>query len=277
MAVSKRYIRFAWRIAIDTSVGLAFPLISLIAILTFHSSRFRTLAPLQQPPHVIALASLYITSLLLFGPVEAEKIRADNQIGEIDQTHVELLEETFKGRNTIEQDTSWETDLRATLGDMDGERDQSRTCALCWSLSRLIRILSLEVVHAVLDMYIVVLSSLAVDTTGTPLASPHSPSDPSTNMNSTAHTQTQNRYLAPSFALPSYWTSSTLTNLKIQLHQSRAEGIGGRQKVDMHTPIEATFGNGIGDDSAAEGSQGAWLSLVEGLGKNEGTVRFVFG
>lgn len=143
--------------------------------------------------------------------------------------------------------------------------------------TRLISLHPVEVVHAVLDMYIVVLSSLAVDAAGTPLASPHSPSDPSTNMNSTAQTQTQNRYLAASFALPSYWTSSTLTHLKIQLHQSRAEGIGGREKVDMHTPIEATFGNGIGDDSVAGNSQGAWLSLVEGLGKNEGTVRFVFG
>jgi len=145
------------------------------------------------------------------------------------------------------------------------------------SLPRLIEFRFLEVVHAVLDMYIVVLSSLAVDTAGTPLASPHSPSDPSTNMNSAAQTQTQNRYLAPSFVLPSYWTSSTLTHLKIQLHQSRAEGIGGRQKVDMHTPIETTFGNVIGDDPTAQSSQGAWLSLVEGLGKNEGTVRFVFG
>jgi len=111
LADSNRYV----------SLSCSFPLVSVIANLTLHSSRFRTLAPLQQPPHVIALASLYITSLLLFGPVEAEKIRAENQIGEIDLTHVDLLEETIKGRNAIEQDASWETDLRATLGDVDGE------------------------------------------------------------------------------------------------------------------------------------------------------------
>ncbi|KAH8084584.1 cyclin-like protein [Filobasidium floriforme] len=236
MRFSKRYIQHAWRLAIDT---------------------FRTLAPLQQPPHIVALASLYTASLLLISPVEADRLKRQNITNlEADEAMRALLNETTRGRMIFEDNAEWEQDLQANLADVD------------------------EVVHDILDMYIVILSSLALggDAASTPLASPHSPSDPASSMASAqSSNSTQNRYLLPSFSLPSYWTSSTLTQLKIQLHQSRADGIGGRPKVNLQTPIETTFGIGISDGARAGGEKDAWLSLIEGLGKNEGTVRFVFG
>lgn len=190
----------------------------------------------------------------------------------------ELLEETIRGRKVFEQDTAWENDLGASLSDVDGESLSPR--GQKYLSYQLMHFVVAEVVHEILDMYIVILTALTVggDASSTPLASPHSPSDPTTNMSSASNAvQTQNRYLVPCFSLPTYWTSSTLTQLKIQLHQSRAEGIGGRPKIDLHTPIDTTFGSGLSDEAGQGGKKDAWLSLIEGLGKNEGTVRFVFG
>jgi hypothetical protein len=217
---------------------------------------------------------------LLISPVEADRLKRQNITNlEADEAMRALLNETTRGRMIFEDNTEWEQDLQANLADVDGKPFRNSNCrgkdaeirrSFCAS----------EVVHDILDMYIVILSSLALggDAASTPLASPHSPSDPASSMASAqSANSTQNRYLLPSFSLPSYWTSSTLTQLKIQLHQSRADGIGGRPKVDLQTPIETTFGIGISDGARAGGEKDAWLSLIEGLGKNEGTVRFVFG
>ena len=241
---------------------------------------FRTLAPLQQPPHIVALASLYATSLLLVGPVEADRLRQqDTGLGEADRVLRELVDEMTRGRREFEDDTTWEHELLATLADLDGNFETDQITGLP-SPDVELSCGMIEVVHNTLDMYITIISSLTLggDASSTPLASPHSPSDPTTSMTSaTTANQHQNRYLIPSFSLPSYWTTSTLTQLKIQLHHSRAEGIGGRPKIDLTTPIDMTFGSGISDGAGLDGKKDAWLSLIEGLGKNEGTVRFVFG
>jgi hypothetical protein len=138
-----------------------------------------------------------------------------------------------------------------------GKTDQEK-----FLISRLI-----EVVHSILDAYIILLTSLIpIPIDSTPLTSPHSPSDSQPAAAGTTANQIQNRYLTASFPLPAYWTSSTLTQLKIQLHQSRAEGVGGRGKVDYGFP-------GV---TARDGKDEAIGKMVEGLGKNESTVRFVF-
>jgi CTD kinase subunit beta len=61
------------------------------------------------------------------------------------------------------------------------------------------------------------------------------------------------------FRLPPYWTPSTLTELKIRLRERR--------------PGKAVTIAGWPDTSPAEGDE---REIIEGMGRNDATVRFVW-
>ena len=97
-------------------------------------------------------------------------------------------------------------------------------------------LLTVDVTHTLLDLYITILSMPISD------FSPVSPQDPPTSQPTTTPITT-------AFRLPPQWTPQTLTELKIQLRNRRP----GSAAPTVQTEIDST-----------------------GMGQNDGTVRFIW-
>lgn len=109
--VGKRYIQTAWKLAIDT---------------------FRTLSPLQFPPHEIALAALYANSLLLLTPASTSK-RASYLARSVDpggtpidpeEDEVQnVLAEAARWKDLVTDEIAFEKEYLVSMRNIDGMSD----------------------------------------------------------------------------------------------------------------------------------------------------------
>ncbi|WVW80050.1 hypothetical protein I302_102023 [Kwoniella bestiolae CBS 10118] len=188
----------------------------------------RTQAPLSFPPHIIALGSIYTASLLLS---ETTKLPSN---GTITSNGVHSAPQVV---DLLGRCGAWETEYSATAGHID------------------------DIAHHLIDLYTTILSSLPDTLPSAHTPSPVSPKEPNPSSSQTSNTSTSS---PTEFPLPLYWTSQTLTELKIELRNRRP---GGPPAHVGWAPAgsESVNENGNGGDEA-----------VEGMGKNEGTIRFLW-
>ncbi|WWC60208.1 uncharacterized protein I303_102774 [Kwoniella dejecticola CBS 10117] len=186
----------------------------------------RTQAPLSFPPHITALGSIYTAALLLS---ETSKSPASGTLPSSDAgstTHIIAM---------LGKSGSWETEYSASSSHID------------------------EIAHYLIDLYTTILSTLPDNIPSAHTPSPVSPKEP----NPAASQSTNPTTSSPTaFPLPLYWTSQTLTELKIQLRDRRP----GAPAVNIGWVA-------AGSDLVSE-NEGD--EAVEGMGKNEGTIRFLW-
>ncbi|KAF4590728.1 hypothetical protein EYR40_009325 [Pleurotus pulmonarius] len=187
LGATKKLAKFAWRITIDCH---------------------RTLVPLQYPPHVVALGSIYVAALLSSFE-QPESPGLDNHLS--NKYFAEMFNE---GGN-------WENKYHAHVEDLQ------------------------EIAHTILDLLIQGSQASSANT------SPSTPSSPSPHIHSRSKPDQQQ--------LQTPYKSDQLIRLKIHMRETE------------HIP-RTRFPVGASDPLA--------LQAVDGtaqLGRNEGTVRFLFG
>ncbi|WWC68723.1 uncharacterized protein I206_102657 [Kwoniella pini CBS 10737] len=186
----------------------------------------RTQAPLSFPPHIIALGSIYTASLLVS---ENSRIHASGAVPPPDTTYPARIIDLLGKSGT------WEKEFSASAGHID------------------------DVAHYLIDLYVTILSAtpdtLSIGHTPSPVSPKESNPTASQSSNTTSSTPT-------AFPLPLYWTSQTLTQLKIQLRDRRP----GAPAANVGWAAAGTESL-----SAIEGEE-----AVEGMGQNEGTIRFLW-
>ncbi|ORX33632.1 cyclin-like protein [Kockovaella imperatae] len=176
----------------------------------------RTHAPLSFPPHVIAIASLYTACLLHMGDQsKTSSAEMDNQARDVASLFGNI--------------GSWEQAYHTSHAQVD------------------------DVTHAILDLYITILSTPPTDPSVLSTPSPVSPKD---QLPSSSHHPISSFNTA--YRLAIYWTAQRLTELKIHLRDKRP----GVAVVPLNAwPLVDTPGQ------PAE---------AEGMGRNDATVRFVW-
>ncbi|PAV16818.1 cyclin [Pyrrhoderma noxium] len=200
--ISKKLARFAWRLASDSS---------------------RTFAPLQYPPHVVAMGCIYLAALLKSferPPERPSTFRSSHEL-------VSLLT----------QSREWESKYRVCIEDLE------------------------EICHLLLDLLIYAAQNTSTTT------SPSTPSSPSPNTHPLQRNPRSSHPLhltqqAASKPPPIPYKHDTLMRLKIHLRETEHMAKP-RVDVDGANNLDELGGGKSGD--------------APGLGRNEGTVRFVFG
>ncbi|CDZ98235.1 CDK9 kinase-activating protein cyclin T [Phaffia rhodozyma] len=246
LGASKLLIQAAWRIAVDSH---------------------RTLLPLMYPPHQIALASIYLACLLATRPTDpADKPTVEDGFEfERERASCTALVEMLGSRGT------WEDRFLCRIGDLE------------------------EIVHILLDLFIETLSDVPPRPSLT--LSSHSPSPSSTNTT----TSTTTTAISPSSTFypptllnidPEVTSSNTFISVKVSLRlraserdsqhagESRSEG-GSITRLSMRSthpkinPTDSSDGNqpiGVEEERRRNEEETGMM-----LGRNEGTVRFMFG
>jgi CTD kinase subunit beta len=118
------------------------------------------------------------------------------------------------------------------------------------------KLTSADITHALLDLYITVLS-IVPEFAALASPSPVSPNDGGSVAKPVPVPPEAN----VAFSLPVFWTSQTLTELKIHLRDKRPR---------MLLPDDEGW---VAADPVDEGRMG---EAVEGIGQNETTVRFIW-
>jgi len=186
---TKKLTKLAWRLAIDSH---------------------RTVVNLQYPPHVVALACLYLAALLS----SFEQGTSPERPG---------YNSSHQIAATLGKSGKWEQQFQAQIGDLE------------------------EIVHAILDLLIAAAQNPLANT------SPATPSSPSPHMSrSQHHSSNPNLHSLQ----PAPYKADQLIRLKIVLRESEHE----------RRPRESAAPNELHAETQA--------AL---LGRNEGTVRFLFG
>jgi CTD kinase subunit beta len=121
-----------------------------------------------------------------------------------------------------------------------------------WYVGAAVFILTSDVTHSLLDLYNTILSVPMSDPAFISSPSPVSPKE----AGNVPHPASSTSNLNTAFRIPNYWTSQTLTEVKIHLRERRP-GSG----AAMSWPDE---GDAVADN------------ISEGMGQNEGTVRFLW-
>ncbi|KAK6907252.1 hypothetical protein I203_101242 [Kwoniella mangroviensis CBS 8507] len=188
----------------------------------------RTQAPLSFPPHIIALGSIYTASLLL---LETTKLPSD------DSTVSDGVPSATQVVGLLGKSGSWETEYSASAGHID------------------------DIAHHLIDLYTTILSSLPDSLPNAHTPSPVSPKEPNPSSSQTANTTASS---PTAFPLPLFWTSQTLTELKIELRNRRP----GAPPTNLGWTAAGIHN---GTENGNEGDE-----AVEGMGKNEGTIRFLW-
>jgi CTD kinase subunit beta len=150
--------------------------------------------------------------------------------------------ESKRYKSTVDQlstSGTWEEDYATTADLVDGQSP----------FTRIVTTDKVEVTHYLLDLYITVQSLPQ-----TQMSNP-SPDSPSGKPASTTATSSGNT----AFPIPAYWTAQTLTELKIFLRNKRPG------RVDVSSWPMFTEEEGDVEQSPADG-----------IGRNEGTVRFLW-
>ncbi|KAH8109802.1 cyclin-like protein [Phellopilus nigrolimitatus] len=204
LGASKKLTKLAWRLAVDSS---------------------RTLAPLQYPPHVVALACIYLAALL-----SSFEQPAPIDIAPDEHSDHELAK-------TLGHRGDWESTYKACVEDLE------------------------EICHHLLDLLIYAAQNPSATT------SPTTPSSPSPQTYASPRTPHSSHALhAPHQAVPPVpYKHDTLMRLKIHLRETEHPA---RPRTDAE---DSEGGAESPDDVFGKGGDAA------GLGKNEGTVRFIFG
>lgn len=117
-----------------------------------------------------------------------------------------------------------------------------------------------EVAHLLIDLYALLLSSapeVAIMASPSPVSPRDNNPDPASQPNAPSPAQLG---MTPAFRLPTYWTAQTLTELKIHLRE--------RQPDAAHTAAGWPEADSMDSEEVDD--------AVVGLGKNDGTVRFVW-
>ncbi|KAJ8502578.1 hypothetical protein ONZ45_g11628 [Pleurotus djamor] len=186
LGASKQLTKFAWRIAIDCH---------------------RTFVPLQYPPHVVALGSLYVAALLTsFEQPEAS--RTDDI-----RSAATFAEALHKGGD-------WQVKYHAQIEDLE------------------------ELAHIILDLLIYGAQNSSANT------SPSTPSSPSPHLASRSKQDQQ------IMSVQTPYKSDQLIRLKIHMREQE-------HPPRVRQPL------GLSDSSVGDEAMQ--------LGRNEGTVRFLFG
>lgn len=129
----------------------------------------------------------------------------------------------------------------------------------CLGPSR-IRLIKLDVAHALLDLYITILTTPNTELTNPSTPSPVSPRDaPSPSHPTSSSNLSNNPTASLAFPLSTFWTGQTLTELKIHL----------RDKMPGNAVTRGWVGVEMELNEELEGT-------VDGMGKNDGTVRFLW-
>ncbi|WVO13237.1 hypothetical protein L204_100850 [Cryptococcus depauperatus] len=178
---------------------------------------YRTPAPLSYPPHIIALGSIYTAALLVL-----ESPSLEIQTPENNERSPAWVVQMFGHPG------EWESRLVANVGHID------------------------EVAHYLIDLYHTIFSNPENQNLATP--SPVSPKEPIPSV-----IQPSLNPISPptAFSLPRFWTSQTLTELKIKLRERRG--------------ASATL-----PDWVHEEGDGELERVADGMGVNDATVRFVW-
>ncbi|KAH8989649.1 cyclin-like protein [Lactarius hatsudake] len=180
---SKKLTKLAWRLTIDSQ---------------------RTLVALQYPPHVVAIACLYLAALL------STFEQSETQVPHGCRSNHEIV--TILGDHG-----PWENKFQAQVDDLEA------------------------ISHALLDLLISQTQNPSANTT------PNTPSSPSPHASRGAH----------HVAIPPSYTSDQLMRLKIAMRETE------------HPPRSRTPILGDGYHDIPDGA--------DAIGRNEGTVRFLFG
>jgi CTD kinase subunit beta len=179
---------------------------------------------LQYPPHVVALACIYLAALLS----TFEQNEAHAPLGHHNNHDIVA---------TLRDHGPWEEKFQAQVDDLEGERTFTTLIVFARSSSPL----NLAISHALLDLLISQTQNPSASTT------PNTPSSPSPHISRAAlH-----------IAAPAPHTSDQLMRLKIVMRETE------------HPPRNRTPTLGDGYHDFPDGA--------DAIGRNEGTVRFLFG
>ena len=196
----------------------------------------RTLVPLQYPPHVVALGSLYVAALLSSFEQPASPERPGYKA-------------SYEVAAVLSTSGPWETLFQAHVEDLEGMSfpDDIHNDARSW-FAHTARHFQ-EIAHAIIDLLLQVAQNPSANT------SPSTPSSPS------PHPSPRNQAFSGfnSQFTPVAYKADQLIRLKIVMRE-------GEHAPRPRQPL------GVTDPSAAYGGDEASL-----LGRNEGTVRFLFG
>jgi CTD kinase subunit beta len=185
----------------------------------------RTLVALQYPPHVVALACIYLAALL----------------STFEQTETHAPHNNHEIVATLRDHGPWEVKFQAQVDDLEGERTFSDAICLRSLTVRTSSPPNLAISHALLDLLISQTQNPSASTT------PNTPSSPSPHISRAAlH-----------IAAPAPHTSDQLMRLKIVMRETE------------HPPRNRTPTLGDGFHDFPDGA--------DAIGRNEGTVRFLFG
>ncbi|KAK8861488.1 hypothetical protein IAR55_002309 [Kwoniella newhampshirensis] len=185
---------------------------------------YRTQASLSYPPHIIALGSIYTASLLMLETTKFEPALSSKGAEEKPPAQIAHL---------LSTSGDWEKEYSATVGSVD------------------------DIAHALIDLYTIILSTPSEGQPNIHTPSPVSPKEPLPTSSQTTSTSTTS---PTAFRLPSFWSSQTLTELKIHLRDRRPGKV-------------ATIGWASAGEESHQVSED---EAAEGMGKNDATVRFVW-
>jgi CTD kinase subunit beta len=203
------------------------------------------MAPLLYPPHSIALACVYLAALLLsFESVTSPKV-SDSEC----RPSSDIAE--FLGKSG-----SWEVRFQSKLEDVQG-RHPPRSSVLKRHCNFLFL---LEIAHAVMDLLLHETTTSTFNTSSTH-TSPSTPQSPSPY----SHPPLTSAVVPPLAINPPSipHRPDQLTRLKIMMRQNDVQKERRRSS------------SGAGPSPRESG--GTAVAEAEGLGRNEGTVRFLFG
>jgi CTD kinase subunit beta len=192
---------------------------------------YRTLVPLQYPPHVVAIGSLYVASLLS----SFEQPTSPQRPGHRSSHEIAAI---------LSNGGPWERDFQAKVEDLDG---------LCFAIHAFSYpadfFIYIEIAHAIIDLLLQVAQNPSANT------SPSTPTSPSPHPSprNQPFSATQHSHLAP---VP--YKADQLIRLKIEMRETE-------HPPRPRQPV------GSADASSFHGRGGNAL-----LGRNEGTVRFLF-
>ena len=241
-SVSKLLVKFAWRLAVDA---------------------YRTYVPLMYPPHTVALGCLYLAALLT--TFEQPPPSTSRTFQQEAMTPLQLISLLGRGGE-------WEDQFNIDADHLE------RTFSFLWVLSRRKPDASCaaEIAHEVIDLF----AQFAQNPTSGATSANTSPSTPSSPPRHVSHSS-QSQPSGLTTSLP--FKSDQLMRLKIAMRDREAErppktlGSGYSMTGPVPNPYHNQnlgYGHGTGHPGDGPGGDPA---INEGLGRNVGTVRFLFG
>ncbi|KAL7415299.1 cyclin-like protein [Mrakia frigida] len=246
LGASKQVAQSAWRISVDSN---------------------RTLAPLLHPPHTVALASIYLASLL--GSLTSQLPAPDSAEESIDPVGTEragcvALSEVLGSKG------GWEGRFKGEVGGLEA------------------------ITHSLLDLFIFVLSDLSPPSITSSSSNPHqSPiSDPDLSLSSSSNPSSSinaTNAAAAQLCTPLWgkFQASDLTQLKIELHQKAAgrkgnanATAGGKRKAEEEEVVggkrKSDPSVGYGVKVGKKASKDVWGGEGGRREVGEGSTRFLF-